>query len=270
MRRQSECEIETSHAPGPYGLRCRKFPNPTSYTARQVAQGLPRIALSRAGSGRVALRVRSGQIRAECTRNARQEANLNKQHKQRTTPASFYDAAIRHSRFQISHIIIGSITTGSSPCLGFSHGPRPTASSVRSASVCAPFMRQPQSQPQPADTASVFRTFHLLRSQHVSYDGNLRVSADRSIVQASERVSKRFLFPWIRSAYLVVTEYTHTQPPSPAQLSLDRPSPAQPRAARTETAAHQKLSATQFADSDGKSIGLWGTDHFDRSEVARS
>lgn len=56
---------------------------------------------SRPCRGRV--RVRSGQIRADCTRNARQEANLNKQHKQRTTRRHFMTPpfAIRDSRFAI-------------------------------------------------------------------------------------------------------------------------------------------------------------------------
>lgn len=69
---------------------------------------------SRPSRGRV--RVRSGQIRAHCTRNARQEANLNKQHKQRTTPTAFYDAAIRHSRFPIRHIIISGTQVPYSAC----------------------------------------------------------------------------------------------------------------------------------------------------------
>lgn len=131
--------------------------------------------------------VRPGQIRAVCTRNARQEANLNKQHKQRTTPASFYDAAIRHSRFpsrfQIRHIIIALSHHRFLTVSGLF--PRPSLTVCLCLCVCAPFMRQPQSQPQPADTASVFRTFHLLRSQHVSMMGiYVFPPIDRAIVRS--------------------------------------------------------------------------------------
>lgn len=69
---------------------------------------------SRPSRGRV--RVRSGQIRAHCTRNARQEANLNKQHKQRTTPTAFYDAAIRDSRFAILSSLAHRFLTFASAC----------------------------------------------------------------------------------------------------------------------------------------------------------
>lgn len=129
-------------------------------------------------------RVRSGQIRAVCTRNARQEANLNKQHKQRTTPASFYDAAIRDSlpdsRFAIlsSH----SLTTGSSPCLGFSHGPQPTLS------VCVcPFYEAAAITASTGRYRICFSHFPSFTISARFYDGNLRVSADRSSDRASER-----------------------------------------------------------------------------------
>lgn len=182
---------------------------------------------SRPSRGRV--RVRSGQIRAHCTRNARQEANLNKQHKQRTTPTAFYDAAIRHSRFSIRHIIISGTQVPYLRlclCLGFSHGPRCVCVRV-SVILCAPFMRQPQSQPQLTDTASVFRTFGLRFCFTIParfYDGNLRVSADR----LCERASNRFLFPWIRSAYLVTVHTHRNRPaqPSSTQLSSAHPNPA--------------------------------------------
>lgn len=163
---------------------------------------------SRPSRGRV--RVRSGQIRAHCTRNARQEANLNKQHKQRTTPTAFYDAAIRDSRFAILSSLAHRFLTLPVPGLF----PRPTVCVCVRVSVilCAPFMRQPQSQPQLTDTASVFRTFGLRFCFTIParfYDGNLRVSADR----LCERASNRFLFPWIRSAYLV-TVHTHRNCPA--------------------------------------------------------
>lgn len=163
--------------------------------------------------GRV--RVRSGQIRAHCTRNARQEANLNKQHKQRTTRRRFMTPpfAIRDSRFAILSSLAHRFLASACACAWAF----PTAHGVCTCVcviLCAPFMRQPQSQPQLTDTASVFRTFGLRFCFTISarfYDGNLRVSADR----LCERASNSFLFPWIRSAYLA-TVHTHpTAQPSP-------------------------------------------------------
>lgn len=177
---------------------------------------------SRPCRGRV--RVRSGQIRVDCTRNARQEANLNKQHKQRTTPTAFYDAAIRDSRFAILSSLAHRFLASACACAWAF----PTAHGVCVCVIlCAPFMRQPQSQPQLTDTASVFRTFGLRFCFTILarfYDGNLRVSADR----LCERASNSFLFPWIRSAYLVTVHTHRNRPaqPSSTQLSSAHPNPA--------------------------------------------
>lgn len=183
---------------------------------------------SRPSRGRV--RVRSGQIRAHCTRNARQEANLNKQHKQRTTPTAFYDAAIRHSRFPIRHIIISGTQVPYLRlclCLGFSHGPRCVCVCVWVLS-CVPLLWGSRNRSLNWQIPHLFFApsvcVSVLRSQRVSMMG---IYVFPPIDCASE--------PAIASCFrgldqLTWWQYTPiaTAQPSPVQLSSAQLTPTQP------------------------------------------